>query len=108
MRRWNKARFTVGALCAATLAFGVGATDRDAEMALNIPSQPIGDALNEFGRQSGLHVVIYSGLGKGMISRPLSGSFSTQAALDTLLAGTNLRYEYLDASTVAILAKEDE
>jgi len=77
--------------------------DSNTTIALRIEAQPIGDALNEFSRQSGLHVVLYSKLGRGLRSPGLSGSYTRDAALTTLLQGTGLRYEALDESTVAIL-----
>ena len=74
-----------------------------APVELNIEAQPIGDALNEFGRQTGLHVVLYSALGKGLHSPRLVGSYTVSAALARLLENSGLRYEPLDDRTVAIL-----
>jgi outer membrane receptor protein involved in Fe transport len=77
--------------------------DAATSIALRIEPQPIGDALNEFGRQSGLHVILYSKLGQGLRSPRLAGSYTRDAALTALLQGTGLRYESLDEKTVAIL-----
>ena len=41
------------------------------KVALDISSQPIGDALNEFAHQAGLQVVFYTEIGKGLTSPPL-------------------------------------
>ena len=70
---------------------------------LNIPSQPIGKALNEFARQSGIQVVFYSALEGGLISPVLAGKYTPNQALDILLWHSGLRYEYLNKSTVAVV-----
>ncbi len=70
---------------------------------LHIEPQPVGDALSEFGRQTGLTIMIQSAVGRGMISPRLEGEYTPASALDQLLAHTGLHYEYLDAKTVAVL-----
>jgi iron complex outermembrane recepter protein len=73
---------------------------------LNIAAQPLGTALNEFGRQSGLQVVFfYADIGEGLTSPPLSGAFTAREALEKLLANTDLRFKYLNERTVAIQAE---
>src|SRR5258708_5984595 len=61
---------------------------------LHIARQPVGDALSEFGRQSGLTVMIQSVIGRGVTSPPLDGDYTPVDALEQLLARTGLRYEY--------------
>lgn len=73
---------------------------------LAVSSQPIAAALNDFARQSGLHVVIGSDVATGVKSTPVEGMFTRDAALQQLLRDTGLRYEYLDSQTVAVLGKE--
>ena len=75
-------------------------------MQVRVASQPIAAALNEFARQTGLQVVIGSDVAAGVRSTPVEGSFTREAALDELLKHTGLRYEFLDAQTVAVLGKE--
>ena len=77
-----------------------------AGLKLDIRSQPISDALNEFARQSGLQVFfLASDQSKSVVSMPLQGSFNdAQTALARLLTNTGLDYEYLDARTIAIRA----
>jgi hypothetical protein len=69
---------------------------------LHIDPQPVADALSEFGRQTGLSVMIQSAVAQGVISPRLEGEYTPASALDQLLAHTGLRYEYLDAKTVAV------
>ena len=75
-------------------------------LSLNIPSQPIGKALNEFARQSGIQVVFYSALERGLTSPVLAGKYTPSQALDLLLGHSGLRYEYLNKSTIAVVPGE--
>jgi outer membrane receptor protein involved in Fe transport len=73
---------------------------------LAVAAQPIAAALNDFARQSGLHVVIGSEVAHGVQSAAIEGMFTPEAALERLLTNTGLRYEYLDVQTVAVLKDE--
>jgi len=73
------------------------------KVTLHIAPQPVGDALNEFGRQTGLTVMIQSAVAHGVMSPQLNGEFTPIDALNQILAHTGLRYEYLDSKTVAVL-----
>lgn len=73
------------------------------KVALNIDSQPVGDALNELGRQTGLVIIVYSAVGRGVMAPRILGKFTANRALDEILAHTGLHYEYLDSKTVAVL-----
>src|SRR5262245_14111308 len=59
---------------------------------LNIKGQPIGDALSELARQSGLQIVLYTEVGRGVSGPRLIGRYTAQGALDKLLDGTSLGY----------------
>jgi len=78
------------------------------KVTLHIDPQPVGDALSEFGRQTGLTVMIQSAVGRGVTSPRLEGQYTPASALDQLLAHTGLHYEYLDAKTVAVLGPRAE
>ncbi len=69
---------------------------------LDIQPQPLDDALNTFGAQSGLQVVFLSEIGKGLIAPRLSGTYSFSTALERLLENTPLKFEFINAKTVAI------
>lgn len=75
---------------------------------LHIASEAMGDALNEFGQQSGLHVVLFSALGAGLVAPKLEGKFTAGEALGRLLANSGLHYKFIDSSTVAVLGKNDQ
>jgi outer membrane receptor protein involved in Fe transport len=74
-------------------------------IALNLPSQPLEDALVEFSRETGLRVMLYTELGRGIISPKVAGTFTPAAALELLLRDAALRFQFLDAQTVEVLPK---
>ena len=78
------------------------------KVALNIEPQPVGEALNELGRQTGLVIIVYSAVGRGVSAPRITGKLTPEHALDQILANTGLRYEYLDAKTVAVLSSQTD
>lgn len=98
-------RFAVVLALAAAAAAGAAEPQVSRTVALDIERQPIGDALNELARQSGLQIVLYSELGEGISAPPLVGTFTVRNALEKLLDGTPLHYEFINERTVAIEAK---
>lgn len=68
----------------------------------NIPAQPLSDALTTFGRQSGLQITYRPELTAGLSSRAVSGSYTPEQALQTLLSGLGLTYRFIDANTVMV------
>lgn len=71
---------------------------------VSIPAEPLGDALSELARQTGLQVLISSKLVEGVRSRELKGTFSADEALAQLLANTGLQFTFVNPRTVAINA----
>jgi iron complex outermembrane recepter protein len=76
-------------------------------VALNLAPQPLEEALHEFSRVTGLKVMLYTVLSRGIISPRVSGNLTPGAALDQLLKGAALRFEYLDPQTIAVLPIHD-
>lgn len=58
------------------------------EIELNIPAQPLGSALQEFGRQTNVQVLYSPGDVQGKNSNAVKGKLDPQLAIGTLLAGT--------------------
>lgn len=77
-------------------------TAADRTIPIAVPAQPIETALNEFARQSGVHVVIDSGVAGEIVSNAVEGQLRTEEALALLLKRTGLTYRVLDAETVAV------
>jgi len=69
---------------------------------LSIQAKPLGDALSEFARQTGLQVMASSKLVDGVQSPELKGTFSADEALQKMLADTGLQFKFVNPHTVAI------
>jgi outer membrane receptor protein involved in Fe transport len=72
----------------------------------DIPALPLADALVVFARQTGLHVVYVSEVVRNQTSHAVNAGLSANEALPRLLQGTGLRFQYLTAHSVRILAAE--
>jgi iron complex outermembrane receptor protein len=102
MRLWG---FLAALLFCVALAPSVWAAQgvRDLEarvLDLNLPAQPIGDALSQVAEAAGLQIVFYSDAAVGLTAPALVGSFDVVGALDRLLAGTPLQYEFIKDTIV--------
>lgn len=67
-----------------------GTASAAAPIALNIPAQPLGQALNELARQANLQMTFAAGLVAGKQAPAVSGSLTVQQALQRLLTGSGL------------------
>jgi len=74
----------------------------------DLPSQQLADSLRAFGHQTSTSILFEPALVKGLTSASLKGSFTPDAALTELLAGTLLRYEFINDNTVAIHAAKTQ
>jgi outer membrane receptor protein involved in Fe transport len=108
MKSWRHglAGITVAVLVVADPSGGAcGADTKDAvrpNVNLNIEAQPLGDALTEFARQSGLQVMLFAKVSAGLNAPRIVGAFAPEDALRLLLQRTDLKYEYVNERTVAI------
>ena len=75
-----------------------------ASLAAAIPAQPLAQALAAFAQQTGLQLVYVSGVVRNQTSRPVAAGLDVNAALAAMLRGTGLKFQYLTANTVRILA----
>ncbi len=89
--------FLLGVLGQAATAQQTGST-----IAVKIDAQPMERALQSFARQSGLQVIFPTDLARNLTSPPIDGRFSPRMALNLLLAGTQLSYEFVNDKTIAI------
>jgi iron complex outermembrane receptor protein len=69
---------------------------------LNIPAEPLEDALNDLAQQSGLQILFSSSLVTRLSAPPLKGSLTVEEALRRLLANRPLRFEFVNPHTVTI------
>lgn len=69
---------------------------------LDLASQPLGDALNQLAQAAGLQIVFYSDAARDLKAPALLGEFDVATALDRLLHGSPLEYEFLNADTIVV------
>ena len=67
-----------------------------------IAPMPLNKALDRFAQQSGLQLIYVSTLTDGLRTEGAPGGLSQDATLDALLAGTGLRYRFVNPNTVTI------
>ena len=72
-------------------------------LTLDIPAQPLTQALAAFASRTGLQIVYVSEILANKRSHAVSAGLSANETLTRLLKGTGLRFEYLTPDTVRIL-----
>ncbi len=75
------------------------------EVELNVPAQPLGSALQEFGRQTNLQVLYSPTDVEGKQSHPIKGKLQPNQAMTTLLTGTGVSYDLQGNSFTISAAK---
>lgn len=69
-----------------------------------LPAMPLRDALREVSRQSGQNLLVDDRLVAGRTAPPLSGSYSAEAAVASLLAGSGLTSRSVDGTLIITAA----
>ncbi len=72
------------------------------DVELNIAEQPLSNSLREVADSFDLTIAFYSESTDGLEAPALDGDFTSQTALDALLADTNLEYAFINDSSVAV------
>jgi len=67
-----------------------------------IDSQPLGTALQEFAKQSGVQIIFFSQVTEGLQAPALSGSYTISGALEMLLSGSHLIFRVINPKTIEI------
>jgi len=70
---------------------------------IELPAQPLAEALQDYSRVSGLLVMADATLLRTRISAPVSGDYSPQDALQRLLVGTGLDARFTSENSAVIL-----
>jgi iron complex outermembrane receptor protein len=93
-------------VCASMAVFAAPPTlaQEPTTLSADIPAQPLAQALATFARQTGLQLVYVSDLVRHQKSHAVSAGLSADEALALLLQGTGLRFEYLTARSIHIIA----
>jgi outer membrane receptor for ferric coprogen and ferric-rhodotorulic acid len=77
-----------------------------AAITLNIPAQPLGQALNDLARQANLQMTFPAALVSGKQAPAVSGRMTVRQALDRLLAGSHLTASVDGNSVVVQLVRQ--
>ncbi|MHC9084272.1 TonB-dependent receptor domain-containing protein [Luteimonas sp. RIT-PG2_3] len=93
-------------LCAALILVLAGTSPVPAQVqarhAIEVHAQDLGTALKLLAQQVKLQIVYSADLVEGKRAPALSGPLTTTQALEQLLQGSGLKYEFLDAQTVTL------
>jgi iron complex outermembrane receptor protein len=92
------------AICATSVFLVFSRAEASAELSHDIVAQPLAQALSDFATQTGLQVVYVSGIAATRVSNRAPRGLPAPEALQRLLGGTGLRFEFLNDRTVRILA----
>lgn len=105
----SRASFLPSALAAtgiAAFAYAASAQDDGGRPAsirfYDIPAQPLASALEAYGQAAGVQVLFESRSAAGRRSALLRGEFTADAALEQLLAGTNVKARYVGPNAITL------
>lgn len=74
----------------------------EAPTQFRIPTQTLTDALDRFSEQSGLQIVYDQDQLSGKHAQPVSGPMTAAAALERMLRGSGLNWEYVNPQTIVV------
>ncbi len=72
------------------------------QVQLDLAAQPLDQALTAFADQADLHLLYTTGDVQGLISPALQGSYSVEQALQQLLDGSGMAWQYSDNRTITL------
>ena len=95
---------------ASVLAFALSNTaiSDSSTIELEIKEQKIGPALMELGQHAGVQIIVPQGVGNSMELSAVNGAYTLTEALDLMLKGSGLRYEFTSDNVVAIKADDQQ
>ena len=70
--------------------------------ALSIDRQPLDAALQQLAHQCGVQVIFFSRVTEGVAAPAIHGQYTLDAAMQSLLAGSNLTFRMISAETVEV------
>src|SRR3546814_553794 len=80
----------------------------DTPQSYSIQAGSLGDALNQLARQSKLQIVYSPELVRGKTASAISGQLTWRAALERLLAGSDLEWRVINDATIVIKKRRTE
>lgn len=87
-----------------TIAVSSSVYAEPARVQFDIPAQPLATALLTFGRQAHISIAAPSALIAHRSAKTVRGAYTVPTALDRMLEGSGLRYEFVGHGAVRILA----
>ncbi|HET6631047.1 MAG TPA: TonB-dependent receptor [Woeseiaceae bacterium] len=94
-------------ICLLAIA-GPGYAQADRIFEVSVAEQPLGSALQALARQLDVQVVFFSGATEGLGAPALAGRYTRREAFAAMLAGTGLRYVFLNENSVGIQPAPEE
>ncbi|MBL8265674.1 TonB-dependent receptor [Steroidobacter sp.] len=77
-------------------------------MQLDIPAQPLSEALRQLGTTSNTNIIFEPGMVRGMMAPAVKGTITTQEALLKLLDGTPWSFKFVDENTVSLVPASEK
>ncbi len=111
MRPAVACRTIVGCICGCLLLAGnpamcAAAADDLTKFTLKIDRQPLDGALQQLAKQCGLQVIFFSRVTEGVAAPAIEGAYTLSAAMEELLAGSQLTFRVLNAQTVEVQPRQ--
>ena len=105
----SRARLAVALalVCAGLFSRAICGAEPEAYM-LHIASQPLDSALQEFARQTGVQIIVFSYLTDGQRAPALDGRYTVDEAMKALLAESMLAFHRVNANTIEIGVLQSE
>jgi hypothetical protein len=97
----SRACVAVALVCASLFSRAMRRAEPEA-YTLHIASQPLDSALQEFARQTGLEIIVFSYLIHGQRAPAMDGRYTVDEALKALLADSMLTFLRVNAKTIEI------
>ncbi len=101
----EKTVFLVATLAVVSVPNGTSVRAAEASQVsctLRVSEQALDSALSEIARQCGIQLVYFSRLTQGKTGPAVEGSYSVEAAIQKVLAGTGLAFRRINANTIEI------
>lgn len=105
-KKFNRKQLVLGVASALALGISSNLLADSSEFSVDIKQQNAGSALLKLSKASGVQIMLPKNIGANIQLPALKGQYTVESALDSILSGTGLTYEY--ASDNAIVIKEED
>lgn len=103
----QKLALTIAAAVVVSAA-GLASASEPKPLSINIKSQPASAALVKLAKDSGVQIMLSTELGDSIQTTEIQGSYTLSGALEKMLQGTGLVYEFKSDNFVVIKAQDSE